>query len=330
MTKKNDIIILIVVIVLVVAAIGLKRQEMPTPVVEEGAVATSTTATSTVAPIKPVPTTGGYTKKADIEYAKVDGQSLRLDLYIPTAKPNTTTGKYPVVLEIHGGAFYAGDKSGVMLAPYLAKNGFVVAAVNYRLSGTAIFPAAIHDVKGAVRFLRANAEKYNLDPYRFGAVGASAGGSLAALLGTSYGDATLEGVTGGNLTFPSSVLAVVDLFGPVDMVNLASQRVAYGLKASNVELKYLGCQSWTSCENAKAASALTYVSANDPATFILHGAKDDQIPPKQSQDLYNALTKLGVKGKLIMDAKAGHGGVIFNSYNADIASFLKTYLVNNY
>ncbi|MBN2000034.1 alpha/beta hydrolase, partial [candidate division KSB1 bacterium] len=146
----------------------------------------------------------------DVEFADINEKSLLLDLYIPAAE-----GPLPLVIWIHGGAWRAGDKNVTPAVPLLTDHGFAVASISYRFSQHAIFPAQLHDCKAAVRWLRAHANKYHLDPLRFGVWGASAGGHLAAMLGTTGDEGTLEGKV-GRKRGSSRVQAVCDWFGPTD------------------------------------------------------------------------------------------------------------------
>jgi acetyl esterase/lipase len=149
----------------------------------------------------------------DIAYGKHERQ--KLDVFVPKGD-----GPFPLVIWVHGGAWEGGSKEGGPTAGLLPL-GYAVASVNYRLSKHAVFPAQIHDVKSAVRFLRANAKKYNLDPERFGAAGASAGGHLVALLGTSGDVKDLDG-DGDNKEVSSRVKCVLDYFGPTDLAWLGN------------------------------------------------------------------------------------------------------------
>src|SRR5687767_8759314 len=163
----------------------------------------------------------GGTVLRDVEYATVGDVSLRLDLYLPS----DGEGPFPVLVWIHGGGWMEGSKN---LAPNSFQvrqtaRGYAVASINYRLSQQAIFPAQIHDCKAAVRWLRAHAREYNLDPDRVASWGSSAGGHLATLLGTSGDVEDLEGSVGGNLEFSSRVQATVDMFGPSNFLTIGSQ-----------------------------------------------------------------------------------------------------------
>jgi acetyl esterase/lipase len=151
----------------------------------------------------------------NVEYANVDGQSMLLDLYIPknAAEP------VPVIVWIHGGGWYEGGKDWYAPTRFI-DHGYAAVSISYRLTGVAPFPAQIYDCKGAIRWLRANAAKYNIDPDRIGVFGSSAGGHLAALLGTSGGVKELEGDVGGNLEYSSDVQAVCDSFGPINLIEI--------------------------------------------------------------------------------------------------------------
>ena len=232
----------------------------------------------------------------DLVYAEMEGEGILLDLYLPA----NSQGPFPVVVWVHGGAWRARSKDNCPLIPLVRRHGFAVAGINYRLSGEATFPAQIHDCKAAIRWLRANAEKYNLDPTRIGAFGTSAGGHLVALLGTSGGVKELEG-PGGNLAFSSRVQAVCDWFGPSDLTRmLGGEAVGALLGASSADL----------LEKAKLASPITYVSPDDPPFLVFHGDNDSTVPHEQSALLIEALKKAGVKAGLITvdtPEAGGHG-----------------------
>ena len=196
------------------------------PVVAPASSATETTAANPPAPgqMDVMPQGGGPGGAStfasvdptvtDLAYAALS-EAQKLDLYLPT----TGDGPFPVVIMVHGGGFMFGDKSdgaGLTGVDQLLEAGYAVASINYRLSGEATWPAQIQDAKAAVRYLRSAADEYNLDPEHFGAWGASAGGNLVALLGTTCGVAELEGADLGNADQSSCVQAVVDWFGPID------------------------------------------------------------------------------------------------------------------
>ena len=173
-------------------------------------------------------------------------------------------------------------------------NGYAVASVDYRLSGEALAPAQIQDVKAAVRWLRANASKYNLDPQKFAAFGQSAGGNLVALLGTSCGAAALEGAELGNADQSSCVQAVVDWFGPTDFLQMDQQFAGTSCPATHdaadsPESLVVGAPIQTVPDKVQLVNPITYVTADAPAFLIQHGTADCNVPPQQSQLLYDAL-----------------------------------------
>ncbi len=238
---------------------------------------------------------------ANVEYARVNGASLLLDLYLPAEDG----ARHPVVLWIHGG-YWAGGSKDDCLAQVLTDYGYAVASINYRLSAQATFPAQIYDCKAAVRWLRAHATDYRLHPDRIGAWGESAGGHLAALLGTSGGVAALEG-KGGNPRYSSRVQCVCDWYGPANLVPAlsASARNPMGVQAVQ---RLLG---GTDRAKAKLASPISYVSKDDPPFLIMHGDADSLVPVTQSRQLHAVLRKMGVASKLVIMPGADHGSAAF-------------------
>jgi acetyl esterase/lipase len=229
-------------------------------------------------------------------------RTLELDLYRPVG----ATGPLPTVVWIHGGGWTTGSRAQVEQALWLVCEGFAVASIDYRLSGEttspATFPAQIHDAKAAVRYLRATAGALGLDPERFAAFGSSAGGHLAALLGSSSGVAVLEDPSQGNAGTSSRVQAVIDWYGPTDFARMDAQLLApastcppgsasHGA-ARSPESRLLGCGvAEVECADRVAlASPLTYVDELDPPYLIAHGALDCTVPPQQSTLLYDALS----------------------------------------
>lgn len=233
----------------------------------------------------------------DVVYGKVGAMELKLDLYFPKGGE----GKWPVTVYVHGGGWQNGDKSsgaGAMAIGELVKRGYLVASVNYRLAPSHKFPAQIEDVKCAIRFLRAHAKDYNLDPKRIGVWGSSAGGHLVALLGTSDAKAGLEG-KGGWPEQSSRVQAVVDLFGPADLT------VEFAGGNTRIAETVFGASS-NKDEVMKRASPVTHVSADDPPFLILHGEDDQLVPLSQSEKLHERLMAAGVSSKLVVVKNAGH------------------------
>lgn len=243
----------------------------------------------------------------DIVYAKVGERELLLDLYLP---PNPK-GKLPVVMWIHGGGWRNGDKGSAGPARPLVGRGFAVVDVAYRLSGEAIFPAQVEDCKAAVRWVRANAAKHGLNGERIGAWGGSAGGHLVAFLGTS-GD-VMEFETDAHAGVSSRVQAVVDWYGPTDLLLMNTQAVE-GAKldhdaAGSPESLLVGgpIQEEPYRSIARKVNPLTYVSADDPPFLIHHGDADLLVSWRQSGILHAALKKAGVDSTLEVVKGGGHG-----------------------
>ena len=258
----------------------------------------------------------------DVEYASVDGIPLLLDLYLPS----TDNGPAPVIVWIHGGGWRVGTKTG---GPAVRQSlrGYAVASIDYRLSDVATHPAQINDCKAAIRWLRAHAGEYNLNPDRIAAYGSSAGGHLAAFLGTSGDVAELEGNVGGNLEFSSRVQAIVDWYGPSELLTMDAQALPCSgvchTCAGSPESLMVGC-TITSCPDvANAASPIRYVTSDDPPFLIHHGTNDCTVPPLQSQVLRDALASMDVDVSLTFLEGAGHGGPEFASasISAEVDAF---------
>jgi acetyl esterase/lipase len=271
-------------------------------------------------------TPGTLKIQRDIIYASPDNIPQKLDLYVPSglAKPP------PIVIYIHGGGWQGGSKENP-LPLGLTRQGFALASINYRLSQVAIWPAQIFDCKAAVRWVRANASKYGYDADKIGVVGDSAGGHLVALLGTTAGNAKLEGDE-GNAGVSSAVQAVVDYYGPADFISLPDQ-VTPQQRANldNPVTHLFGTPIWNNGPVAgeqalaKEASPVDYVTAQACPFFIIHGDHDPIVPLQQSIELNDALKKAGVDSTLIIVKGGGHG---FNDPPSALAAtnFLKKQL----
>ncbi|MBK8975315.1 MAG: alpha/beta hydrolase [Planctomycetes bacterium] len=252
------------------------------------------------------------TQLPDLVYATLAPQrALHLDLYLPSGATRPT----PCVVWIHGGGWQTGSRMAARAdALALAGLGLAVAAVEYRLSGEATWPAQIHDVKGAVRWLRANARQYGLDIDRFAAFGSSAGGHLAAVLGTSAGSAFLEGVVGGNLAQTTRIQAVADFFGPTDFFQMGGFHLLPGSPESNLIGATLGDilahrndPAWAPLVYlVEQANPITHVSTDDPPFWIAHGTGDTTVPYSQSTLLLDALLQAGRQATL-RTTSGGHG-----------------------
>jgi acetyl esterase/lipase len=239
----------------------------------------------------------------DLEYGKGSGRAMLLDLYLPEKRDKPL----PLIIWIHGGAWMAGSKNDPSPALRFTRDGYAVAQVGYRLSQEAKFPAQIHDCKAAVRWLRANAAKYNLDPNKFVAWGGSAGGHLVALLGTSGGVTELEG-NDNDLKESSRVQAVVDWFGPTDFLHIGDAESDLQHNApDSPESKLIGGALLENKDKAAKASPITYVSKDAPPFLIMHGDRDRTVPFNQSELLYAALKKAGVDATFVPMKGAGHG-----------------------
>ena len=248
-----------------------------------------------------------YSFKRDIEYASIQGHSLRLDFYEATeAKADS-----PLVVWIHGGAWRSGSKSSVPVKPWL-DHGFKIASVDYRLSGQARFPAQVHDIKAAIRFLRHQAESLKFDPDRIIVAGASAGGHLAALIGVSNDLKELEGTVGDNPTESSSVCAAVSFYGASNLNSILGQSTAHGLSVRVPALQLLlGGQPEQVPDLSRLASPITHVDQKDPPLWLIHGDADPQMPIEQSTELDQIYrqNKLAVRYDIIVGAM--HGGAEF-------------------
>jgi acetyl esterase/lipase len=239
----------------------------------------------------------------DVVYAQMGGRDLALDLYWhPKAgEPE------PLVVWIHGGAWMSGDKSWMPPVLYLLGNGFAMASIDYRLSQEALFPAQIEDCKAAIRWLRANAAHYNFDPDRVGAWGESAGGHLAALLGTA-GGVTAWDQRGGNREYSSRVQAVCDWFGPSDLLQMGVMKSGFDHNAPDApEALLIGGPVQKNKERANRANPITYITPESPPFFIMHGKQDDVVPVRQSELLHRALVEAGLDSTLMIIPGMGHG-----------------------
>jgi acetyl esterase/lipase len=245
---------------------------------------------------------------------------LKLELLVPQG----AAGLVPVVVWIHGGGWKSGSRLPIPVrVSDLCSRGYAVASVDYRLISTALWPAQIQDVRGAVRWLRAHAAEYGLDPDRFAAWGDSAGGHLAAMLATSGGvpsitigsaSADLEGTTGGNLGQSSRVQAAVDWFGATDFLQMRFYPSTVNHDgATSDESKLIGGAIQANPERVATANPITYASADDPPLLAMHGTLDKLIPFNQSQLLVDALNAAGASAILRPVQGAGHGGSIFDN-----------------
>lgn len=250
---------------------------------------------------------------ANVPYG--DGHPAQvLDVYVPAGLP--AAARRPCIVWIHGGGWQSGDKFPAGKAPPLVGLGFVVASINYRLSGVAPHPAQMHDCKAAIRHLRANAATYRISPLRMGVWGSSAGGHLAALMGASGDEPSVEGTVGGNLAFAGPLQAAADYFGPSEFLSITSPG---HLACNSPESQMLGVCLGDVVNNAEdpdyadelaivlEASPTTHVTSNDPPFYIAYGTADPVVQPQQNVIMHDALAAAGVPSTLRTVDGAGHG-----------------------
>ena len=244
----------------------------------------------------------------DLSFAKVDQSELKLDLYLPTA-----AAPVGLIVWVHGGAWRAGSRSSVEVLG-LVERGWAIASVDYRLSPVAKFPAQVHDIKAAIRFLRAHAAQYGYPASRVVIAGSSAGAHLAALVGVSNRERELEGSVGADTAQPSDVQAIVSLFGASNLTTILGQSTPHGLDVRVPALDLLlGGQPESVPELARLASPVFHVDATDPPLLLLHGDQDTQMPINQSHELEGAYEKLGLPVRFVVVHGSGHGGPAFTS-----------------
>ena len=257
----------------------------------------------------------------DLAYVPNGHERQKLDLYLPA---DGTAAPVPVIIWVHGGAWLAGSKDRCP-AQRFVDAGYAVASINYRLSQHATFPAQIQDCKAAVRWLRAHASRYNLDPQRFGVWGASAGGHLVALLGTAGNVDDFD--VGENPDVSSRVQAVCDFFGPTDFTKMRDFPSAMDHDAADSpESKVIGGAVQENEEKVQRANPITYVTKDDPPFLIVHGDKDPLVPHNQSELLLSALQKVEVEARLYTVEGGGHGGFQDPNVNRLVAEFFAKHL----
>ena len=242
----------------------------------------------------------------DVPYVQNGHERQRLDLY----QPPSSDGLKPVIVWIHGGGWEAGSKSQCP-AKIMVTKGYVVASVGYRLSQDAVFPAQIQDCKAAIRWLRAHAAEYQIDPNRIGVWGASAGGHLVALLGTTGHVHDFD--VGANLNQSSCVQCVIDWFGPTDFLHYGDLTPARLDNQKSPVTRLLGGTVMEKPELARRSSPIYYVKADAAPFLIMQGDKDPLVPLQQSASFHEALQKAHVPSILKIYPGAGHGGASFNS-----------------
>jgi len=256
----------------------------------------------------------------DIPYAQLDELTLELDLYRPEKTPQG-----PLLLWVHGGAWRAGHRSSMPLSA-LVQEGMVIASVSYRLTTHARFPANVHDIKAAIRFLRANQKRLRIQADEIVIAGASAGGHLAALVGMSNRHPELEGQVGEYLDASSDVQGIISFYGASNLNTILSQSTPHGLGVRIPALQLLlGGQPDQQEALAQLASPVFHVDQTDPPLLMIHGDQDPQMPISQSLELLGRYERMGRSVTMKVIHGGAHGGPQFYDRNslAWVRQFLK-------
>ena len=255
----------------------------------------------------------------DIVYARVDGSVLRLDLHLPAGRPRA-----PLIVWVHGGAWRSGSKQDMPLTRLVA-DGHAIASVDYRLSSEARFPAQVHDLKAAIRFLRGQGDRWKLPTRKILLAGDSAGGHLAALVGVSNGRAELEGVLGNDRSRSSDVQGIISFYGGANLTTILKQSTPHGLDVRVPALDLLlGGQPDVVPVLARLASPVFHVDKHDPPLLLLHGDQDPQMPVNQALELAGAYQKVKAPVQLEIVPGAAHGGRMF--YDEERLALVRKFL----
>jgi acetyl esterase/lipase len=255
----------------------------------------------------------------DVEYARVDGKPLVLDLHLPAGVLNPA-----LVVYVHGGVWSEGSKAEY--PAFLVERGYALASLDFRSTHEARFPANVHDIKAGIRFLRAKAAQYGYHADRIAIAGSSSGGHLAALVGVTSGVAELEGREGEHLRESSAVQAIVSFYGASNLSTILAQSTPDGLKVRVPGLqKLLGGQPEQVPALAKLASPVSHVDGKDPPALLLHGDQDAQMPVNQTLELQAAYRNAGLVAEMHILHGAGHGAPgFYTGETADtVVKFLK-------
>ena len=242
----------------------------------------------------------------NIHYASAEGTDLSLDIYLPVDITNP-----PLIVFVHGGAWQFGNKLSEVPMPFV-EHGFALASLDFRQANQAQFPAQIHDIKAAIRFLRSNSETYGFNANKIAIAGNSSGGHLATLVGLSNGHPELEGELGEHLATSSDVQAILSYYGAHDLTTILSQSTPFGLSVRVPALDLLlGGQPGEKPETAQLASPVFHVDATVPPLLLFHGDQDMQMPIDQSQQIEDAYKNLNLDVYFVVVTGAGHGGQQF-------------------
>ena len=239
----------------------------------------------------------------DVVYGTVEGKDLGLDIYVPSNLDSP-----PLLVFVHGGAWRNGTKDRVDPMLQFVDAGFTVASLDFRQSTEARFPAMIHDIKGAIRFLRKHKDDYGYNSARIAVSGSSSGGHLAALVGVTNGHGELEGSVGGNANTSSDVQAIISYYGASDLTTILAQSTPFGLRVREPALELLlGAIPEEVPELAELASPVQHVDPTDPPLLLLHGDRDPQMPINQAHQLEGAYERLGLDVYFDVVHGAAHG-----------------------
>lgn len=242
--------------------------------------------------------------------AEVDSVQLLCDITVPDSDSAP-----PLIVWIHGGGWRKGSCKHVRI-PWVTECGFALASISYRFTDKAVFPSQIHDCKGAIRWLRANADRFGYDASRIAVSGSSAGAHLAMLLGTSSGVPELEGDIGGNLGQSSAVQAVVQYFGPSDFILRAETQpeTVDTQERGSFQLLNGAATGRIDMHLARQASPVTYVSSDSPPLLSFQGLADDVVLPDQAERITEAYREHGAISELVLVDGAGHGGGVASMF----------------
>jgi acetyl esterase/lipase len=241
-----------------------------------------------------------------VEYARVGEHALKLDLHPPSEKSRS-----PLIVWVHGGAWRSGSKSNMPLSMLVAE-GYAIASVDYRLSTQAKFPAQIHDIKAAIRFLRGHSREWGMPSKKIVIAGDSAGAHLATLVGVSNGNKELEGEIGNYRSQSSGVQGIISFYGAANLTTILSQSTPHGLKVRVPALELLlGGQPTNVVELARLASPVFHVDRAAPPLLLFHGDQDPQMPINQSHELHGAYRRVKVPVEFEVIHGGRHGGEMF-------------------
>ncbi len=256
----------------------------------------------------------------DVVFATVGDRELALDLYLPDKFECGV-----LLVYVHGGAWRGGSKGDVPVKGFVER-GFALASVDYRLSTEARFPANVHDIKAAIRFLRAKEKEFGIKADKVVILGSSAGGHLAALVGVSNGNWALEGTVGDHLDQSSDVQGIVSFYGASNLETILAQSTPHGLSVRVPALELLlGDAPDKVPELARLASPVAHVDKNDPPLLLIHGDQDPQMPVNQSVELQAVYESMNRPVEFINLHGGVHGGAGF--YDAAMLDRVEHFLI---